>query len=234
MAKYEKQMCKQSHLLPRKRLFKRVSACVRRLHIQVLGRSALKGGGSHFVSCQHDERLSNSLINDQENVEIVAFKSWARMSALETSATCNAAARSLRSLAHQIVLRDVRESFFFFVLFCLDLLVWQPRFELPDVPLSLYQVSHLRCCRKFHPAPTTRLVSDCYVRKPVQFPPPPMCPSISDKSEQVQQCRCSLMLNLLQSVVIREKPCVSFPRLRPRRTGCAIFGVYEGIIGGKQ
>lgn len=62
----------------------------------------------------------------------------------------------------------------------------------------------------------------------------PMCPSISDKSEQVRQRRCSLMLNLLRSVVIREKPCVSFPRLRPRRTGCAIFGVYEGKIGGKQ
>lgn len=120
MAKYERQMCKQSHWLPRKRLFKRVSACVRRLHIQVLDRSALKGRGSHFVSCQHDERLPNSLINDQENVEIVAFKSRARMSALETSATCNAAARSLRSLAHQIVLRDVRESFFccFFALIC--------------------------------------------------------------------------------------------------------------------
>lgn len=120
---------------------------------------------SHFVSCRHDGRLLNLLINDQGNLEKNVAQARARMSvySLKTSATFTATVRSLCSFVYPISLQIWS--------LCLDLLlqatsVWTPR-------CSLYQMSHLR------QEISSSSVVACYVREQVQFP----SVSISDRSE---------------------------------------------------
>lgn len=125
---------------------------------------------SHFVSCRHDGRLLNLLINDQGNLEENVAQARARMSvySLKTSATFTATVRSLCSFVYPISLQIWS--------LCLDLLLSSNLSLNPQMfPVS----DESLCVRKFHPAPTTRSVVACYVREQVQFP----SVSISDRSE---------------------------------------------------
>lgn len=78
---------------------------------------------SHFVSCRHDEWLLNLVIDDQENLEIVAhatLKNPGQDVIPETSATFHAIILSLRLFG---VLVSKTNSFctsdhFFFALIC--------------------------------------------------------------------------------------------------------------------
>ena len=229
MAKYERQNVQAIKLVALKRRFERASVCVRQRHIQVLDRSALKGGGSHFVSCQHDERLPNSLINDRGEMWkpwLLSLRPGCRLlkpQQLVTPPPGHPALLRIRSFC------EMSESLLLPWSAGLATSVWTPRCS--PLAVSSESLAVLQeISSSSHNTPGGRLL-----RQGAGSVSPPL-----DVSKHFRQIWTSSTTPLffdaqfITSVVIREKPCVSFPGLRPRRTGCEIFRVYEGIIGGKQ